>query len=65
MSEKWVKPELTPQEQREVEQKREDRRTMQPYATELADRELEHAQQEKRPTQTNDGKPSEPPAGNR
>jgi hypothetical protein len=56
---------LTPKEQQAVEQKREDRRDMQPYATELADRELEHAQKEKRPTQTNDADAADPRDGNR
>lgn len=65
MAERWTKPDLTPKEQRELDEKREDRREMQPYATELADRELEHAQEEKRPTQTNDGKSSDPRPGNR
>ena len=53
-------PKLKPHEQAEVDRKQESHRDSQPYASELADRELEHAQQEKRPTETNDGA-----AGNR
>jgi hypothetical protein len=42
-------PELQPHERREVDEKQDARRTQQPYATELDNRELEHAQKEKRP----------------
>ena len=42
-------PELKPDERREVEEKQEARRTQQPYATELDNRELERAQKEQRP----------------
>ncbi len=47
-------PELTPQERREVDEKKQTHRDKQPYATELADLDLERAQKEKRPTETNE-----------
>ena len=49
--------ELTPQEKAEVEAKREGHRQQQPYASELDDRELEHAHKDQRPV---DPKPAEP-----
>ncbi len=64
MAERWTKPELSKEEQREVDEKKKHQRAQQPYASELSDRELEHAQQEKRPTRTNDGNASDGPAGN-
>lgn len=42
-------PELSSSDLREVEAKREARGVQQPYATELDNRELEHAHKEKRP----------------
>ena len=40
---------LNADEEAEVEKKREDHRAQQPYASELDDRELEHAHKEGRP----------------
>ena len=40
---------LTPEEAVGLDNKREDRRKQQPYASELDDRELEHAQKDRRP----------------
>jgi hypothetical protein len=40
---------LTPQEAVGLVKKREERRAQQPYASELDDRELEHAQRDDRP----------------
>jgi len=40
---------LSPQEAAEVEARREDHRQQQPYASELDDRELEHAHKQRRP----------------
>ncbi len=40
---------LAPHEVAELEAKREAHRVQQPYASELDDRELEHAHKEKRP----------------
>jgi len=48
-------PELTPQERRELDENQE-RRGTQPYATELDNRELEHAHKEKRPVESDDEK---------
>jgi hypothetical protein len=42
---------LSPREEKEVDAQREDHRSQQPYASELDDRELEHAHKEKRPVQ--------------
>ena len=42
-------PKLEPRELAEVEKAREDQRVKQPYASELDDRELEHAHSDKRP----------------
>ncbi len=42
-------PRLTPQELAEADKSRESHGANQPYASELDDRELEHAQKEKRP----------------
>jgi hypothetical protein len=53
MSEPWRNPDLKPHEEREVEAKKDSHRTKQPYASELDDRELEHAQKEQRPTEAN------------
>ena len=53
MAERTPKPDLKSQEQREVDAKKASHREKQPYASELADRELERAQHEKRPTETN------------
>jgi hypothetical protein len=58
--ERRLKPQLKPHELREIDEKQESHRDSQPYASELADRELEHAQKEKRPTQTNDGSSGNP-----
>lgn len=49
--------ELTHEEKAEVEAKRDAHRAKQPYASELDDRELEHAQKEKRPVDPAAGKP--------
>jgi len=46
-------PELTPQERRELDEKRENRSGTQPYATELDNRELETAHKDKRPVKSN------------
>ena len=48
---------LTPEESAELEAKREDHHTQQPYASELDDRELEHAHKDKRPVDPEAGKP--------
>jgi hypothetical protein len=40
---------VTPREAVRLDRKREDRRTQQPYASELDDRELEHAHKDHRP----------------
>ena len=40
---------LTPHEEQQVEAQREEHPAQQPYASELDDRELEHAHKEKRP----------------
>jgi len=40
---------LNPQEAAEVETRREDHRANQPYASEIDDRELEHAHKQHRP----------------
>lgn len=40
---------LTPGEAARLDKKREDHRTKQPYASELDDRELEHAHKDHRP----------------
>ena len=40
---------LTPQEAVGLDKKREERRQQQPYASELDDRELEHAHKDDRP----------------
>ncbi len=53
MAERWTNPELTQQEQRELDEKRKELRNG-PYSSELADRELEQAHKEKRPTETNE-----------
>jgi hypothetical protein len=42
-------PRLDPSEASEVDRKGDAHRAKQPYASELDDRELEHAQKEKRP----------------
>jgi hypothetical protein len=49
MSTSKLNPELTPKEAAEVDEAREAHRDQQPYASELDDRELEHAHKEKRP----------------
>jgi len=49
-------PELTPQERRELDEDLENRRGTQPYATELDNRELEHAHKDKRPVQSDEEK---------
>ena len=51
---------LTPKESAEVEAQRQDHRAQQPYATELDDRELEHAHKERRPVDPEAGKPGKP-----
>lgn len=53
--------EHTPPETPEIEQKRELRRFNQPYASEIDERELEHAQREERPIDP-EGKASKAPA---
>ena len=47
-------PKLEPEEQRALDRQREDHRLKQPYATELDNRELEHAEKDKRPPRPND-----------
>ena len=51
------RPGITPEEQAELDKKRDQRET-QPYATEVENRELETAQKEKRPVSP---KPAENP----
>ena len=56
-------PKLEPHEERALDAQRESHRAKQPYATELDNRELEHAQKEKRPARPDDegtapGKPA-------
>ena len=51
---------LTPEENDELEAQREGHHQQQPYASELDDRELEHAQKEKRPVDPEAGKPGKP-----
>ena len=51
---------LTPQEQAELDAKRRDHGAQQPYATEVDDRELEHAHKEKRPVDPDPGKVDKP-----
>jgi hypothetical protein len=52
-------PRLEPQEISEVDKKGEAHRANQPYASELDDRELEHAHKEKRPVSST-GKATHP-----
>ncbi len=48
---------LSPEEAAEVEKKRESHQAQQPYASELDDRELEHAHKEDRPVDPNAAEP--------
>ncbi len=47
-------PRLAPDEVKEVDEKGDAHRAKQPYASELDDRELEHAQKENRPVSSTD-----------